>query len=127
MVCLIVGGFTILISGPLTSLFKLSPEGSRYAQYVMIIFGATMFIDMFTGSMITGFLRGGGDTKFAMYVESGCVWLVAVPMAFLSALVWHLPIHLALLMTRTELIFKSILLGKRFISKKWMNTVIEDL
>ena len=127
MVGLIVGGFTILISGPLTSLFKLSPEGSRYAQYVMIIFGATMFIDMFTGSMITGFLRGGGDTKFAMYVESGCVWLVAVPMAFLSALVWHLPIHLALLMTRTELIFKSILLGKRFISKKWMNTVIEDL
>ena len=127
IVGLVVGGFTILISGPLTSIFKLSPEGSKYAQYVMIIFGATMFIDMFTGSMITGFLRGGGDTKFAMYVERGCVWLVAVPMAFLSALVWHLPIHLALLMTRTELIFKSILLGKRFISKKWMNTVIEDL
>ena len=76
---------------------------------------------------IVGILRGGGDTRFAMFAESGCIWLVAVPLAFLSALVWHLPIHLALLMTRVESVVKAAILTRRYLSKKWMNTVIEDL
>lgn len=124
---IVMGAFIILISGPLSGLFKLSPEGRHYTHLVLIVFGATHFIDMFTGSMIVGFLRAGGDTRFAMLVESGTVWLVAVPLAFIAALVWHLPIHLALLVTRFELIIKAIILAKRYSSKKWMNTVIEDL
>lgn len=124
---IIVGSFIILISGPLSGLFNLSPEGRHYTQLVLIVFGATLFVDMYTGAMIVGFLRAGGDTRFAMYVESGTVWLIAVPLAFAAALIWHLPIHLALLVTRTELIVKAIILTKRYVSKKWMNTVIEDL
>jgi Na+-driven multidrug efflux pump len=76
---------------------------------------------------IAGILRAGGDTKFAMISESLCIWLVAVPLAFFSSLVLHLPIHLALLVTRTENFFRGAILAKRYLSKKWMNTVIEDL
>ena len=59
--------------------------------------------------------------------ECGTIWLIAVPLAFISSLVWHLPIHLALLMTRTESLVKAVILTRRYKSKKWMNTVIEDL
>jgi len=122
-----VGLVVVALSGPMSGLFRLTPEGKTYCRYILIVFGATMVLDMFVGLQIAGILRGGGDTRFAMFAESGCVWLIAVPLAFISVLVWHLPIHQALLVIRIELVVKSAILLKRYISKKWMNTVIEDL
>ena len=86
-----------------------------------------MAVDILNGVLIAGVLRAGGDTRYTMFTECGTIWFIAVPLAFISALVWHLPIHLALLMTRTESLVKAVILMRRYKSKKWMNTVIEDL
>lgn len=124
---LVVGLITIAAAMPLSGLFRISEEGQTYVFYLLIVFGATMSIDIYNGVMIAGVLRGGGDTRFTMMAECGTIWLIAVPLAFLSALVWHLPIHYALLMTRTEALVKAFILWRRYESKKWMNTVIKDL
>ena len=130
-VCLIVsvsfGIATIVLAKPFTGIFTLSDEGRTYMFYILLVFGFTMPMDIYNGMMITGILRAGGDTRFAMFTECGSIWLIAVPLAFISALVWHLPIHLALLMTRTECLVKFIILSKRYLSGKWMNNVIHDL
>ena len=124
---LIIGAITILLSQPLSGIFKLTDMGKMYTKYILIVFGATMAADLFNGLQIAGILRAGGDTKFAMISESACIWLIAVPLAFTASLVWHLPVHLALLVTRTEMIIRGAILAKRYLSKKWMNTVITDL
>ena len=124
---LIIGAITILLSQPLSGIFKLTDMGKMYTRYILIVFGATMAADLFNGLQIAGILRAGGDTKFAMISESACIWLIAVPLAFTASLVWHLPVHLALLVTRTEMIIRGTILAKRYLSKKWMNTVITDL
>ena len=124
---LVIGTITILLSQPLSGIFKLTDMGKMYTKYILIVFGATMAADLFNGLQIAGILRAGGDTKFAMISESACIWLIAVPLAFTASLVWHLPVHLALLVTRTEMIIRGAILAKRYLSKKWMNTVITDL
>lgn len=124
---LAIGTITILLSQPLSGIFKLTDAGKMYTRYILIVFGATMAADLFNGLQIAGILRAGGDTKFAMISESLCIWLIAVPLAFTASLVWHLPVHLALLVTRTEMIIRGAILAKRYLSKKWMNTVITDL
>lgn len=124
---LAVGALTILLARPLSGLFNLTDQGKAYTFYILIVFGATMALDLLNGVMITGVLRAGGDTRFAMLTESGCIWLIAVPLAFAAALVWHLPIHLALILIRIESLVKAVILMLRYRSKKWMNTVIEDL
>ncbi len=124
---LTIGMITIATAAPLSGLFKLSDEGRVYTFRILVVFGATMFMDVFCGLMIVGILRAGGDTRFAMIAESISVWFVAVPLAFISALVLHLPIHLAVLLTRMECLVKGIILMQRFRSGKWVNTVIEDL
>jgi len=123
----VVGLFSVIISGPVSGVFKLTEAGRKYTKYIIIVLGATMAADLFNGLQVAGILRAGGDTKFAMLTEMTCVWLIAVPLAFISALVWHLPVHLALLVTRIEIFIRAAVVGKRFISKKWMNTVITDL
>lgn len=122
-----VGLFTAAASGPLSGLFNLTDEGQMYTKYIIIVLGVTMAGDLFNGLQVAGILRAGGDTKFAMITEMSCIWLIAVPLAFISALVWNLPVHLALLTTRIELFVRAFIVGKRFLSKKWMNTVITDL
>jgi putative MATE family efflux protein len=124
---LIIGAITILLSQPLSGIFKLTDMGKMYTKYILIVFGATMAADLFNGLQIAGILRAGGDTKFAMISESACIWLIAVPLAFTASLIWHLPVHLALLVTRTEMFIRAAILAKRYLSKKWMNTVITDL
>lgn len=123
----VVGIGTALIASPLSNIFKLSPEGINYTFLILVVLGLTLPLDMYCGSMVAGILRGGGDTRFAMLVECGTVWTIAVPIAFISALVLHLPIHLAFLMTRIEAVIKAGMFMKRYYSKKWMNIVIEDL
>ena len=123
----IIGAITILLSAPLSGIFNLTDSGKMYTKYILIVFGATMAADLFNGLQIAGILRAGGDTKFAMISESMCIWLIAVPLAFTASLVWHLPVHLALLVTRAEMIIRGAILAKRYLSKKWMNTVITDL
>ena len=123
----VIGAITILLSSPLSGIFNLTEAGKMYTRYILIVFGATMAADLFNGLQVAGILRAGGDTKFAMISESTCIWLIAVPLAFTASLVWHLPVHLALLVTRTEMLIRAAILTKRYLSKKWMNTVITDL
>ena len=127
MAGLVIGSVTIVLSGPLSGFFRLSDEGRMYTRYILIVLGATMFADLFNGMQVSGVLRAGGDTRFAMLTELFCVWLIAVPLAFIASLVWHLPVHLALLVTRIEIMIRAAILAKRFLSQKWMNTVIKDL
>ena len=127
LVGIVIGTITVLLSEPLSGIFKLSEAGRMYTRYILIILGLTMATDLYNGLQIAGILRAGGDTKFAMISESMCIWLIAVPLAFTASLVWNLPVHLALLVTRTEMFIRAAILTKRYLSKKWMNTVITDL
>ncbi|MPN06696.1 hypothetical protein SDC9_153952 [bioreactor metagenome] len=62
-----------------------------------------------------------------MVTEMGSIWLYAVPMAFVTTLVFHLPIYFAVFLVKTEDLIKFFILIKRFWSKKWAKNVIHDI
>ena len=124
---LLLGGALILCAMPLVNLFNLSATGKMYCFRILLVYGLTMWLNLYNGMQIVGTLRGGGDTKFAMIAEVTCVWTVAVPLAFISALVWELPIFWAVLVVKLEDVVKSVILTKRFLSKKWVNVMISGL
>ncbi|MBR3785366.1 MAG: MATE family efflux transporter [Firmicutes bacterium] len=124
---IIVGVLLIATAMPLVGLFNLTELGKVYCFRILLVYGLCMGPSLYNGINITGTLRGGGDTRYAMLTEVSCTWLIAVPLAFLASLVLHMPIYLAVLVVRLEDVAKGILLTKRFISKKWMNNVITGL
>jgi Na+-driven multidrug efflux pump len=73
--------------------------------------------------MIVGVLRGGGDTKAAMFIEIGGVWGLGVPMAYLSAVILGLPVHWVIAFIYSEEIFKAAIGFRRLYSGKWINNV----
>jgi Na+-driven multidrug efflux pump len=62
-----------------------------------------------------------------MFLEMGSVWLVGVPLAFLGALVWHLPVYIVVALVSLEEIIKTLIGIPRLISKKWVRNVVEHM
>ncbi len=123
-----VSGVLLILSSQLIlRLFSFTPEGQHYAVLIICIYGLFMPMKVFNGLNIVGALRCGGDTRFAMSVEAGSVWLIGVPLVFVGALFLSLPIYFVVLMAQTEEVAKSILCLHRFRSKKWLNNLVHDI
>lgn len=124
---LVFGGLLILIAKPIISLYNFTPQGEKYAFYVLVIYGATMWLILLGGMLVVGVMRCGGDTKYAMVTEVGTVWLIGVPLAFLTTMVLGLPIYIAVLVVKTEEIVKAVILLRRFYSRKWVKNMVDGL
>ena len=121
------GVLVILLSGPILSLFDLSDRGIFLATRVILVKGLFLPLTMFIVIHITGTLRSGGDTKFAMFCEVGTMWLIGVPLAFLGALYFHLPVYAVVLLVQAESLVKSLILQKRYRSGKWLKNMIQGM
>lgn len=106
-----------------------SGNASLYDTSKKILQTLAFFIPfkLFTAVMIVGIFRGGGDTKYSMILEIGCVWLVGVPLAFIGALVFKLPVYYVVALAYSEEIVKSIASIPRLLSKKWVKNIVEDI
>jgi len=124
----ICGAALIAVAKPIISLFgEVTPEGQQYIFYILVVYGVTMCLILFNGINIVGVLRSGGDTRYPMVAESLAVWLIGVPMAFISTRILRLPIYFCVLLVKTEEFVKFFILFKRFLSKKWVRNVIRNL
>lgn len=62
-----------------------------------------------------------------LFLDTSGVWIIGVPLAFLGALVWHLPIYLVYALVLSEEIYKMILGYWRYRQKKWLRNLALDL
>ena len=120
----VTGAVMIGLAWPMTLLFNLTDTGMYAARMVLVVYGITLCLAMFTGINIAGILRAGGDTTFAMLTEGSCIWLIGVPLAFITALIFGLPIYWCALIVRLEDLVKAVILYARFKSRKWINTLV---
>ena len=124
----VAGLMLIAASKPVISLYKeFTPEAEIYAFYILLIYGLTMGFVVFNAMSVTGILRSGGDTKCAMLIDCGGVWLIGVPIAFISTQWFGLPIHIAVLLVTTEEFVKFFAFLWRFKSRKWVRNVIKNM
>lgn len=124
----IVLAITLYLFSPLI-LQLFNDDASLYETSKKILQTLAFFIPfkLFTAVAIVGIFRGGGDTKYSMLLEIGCVWLVGVPLAFISALVFKFPVYFVVAFAYTEEIVKTLLAIPRIVSKKWMKNIVEDI
>lgn len=123
---LVAGLLLIACARPILSIFDFTPEGYRYAFLILLIYGGLAWLKAFNGVNIVGTLRGGGDTRYAMLCEVSTMWLVGVPIVWVSALYCNLPVYLVVLLAQWEEVVKCFFLTRRFLSKKWMNVLVHD-
>lgn len=125
---LILGMGLYLTTDSILSIFNnLTPRLYITSKKLLNVLAIFFTVKVFNGTMIVGVLRGGGDTKFSMLLEMGAVWLVGVPLAFLGALVFKLPVYYVTLLVYVEEIVKASIGLPRVFSKKWVTNIIQDM
>lgn len=115
-------GLIMAITPDLTlKIFRnLNPDLHATTKSLLIIMGLTFFIRTTNSTVIVGVLRGGGDTKFSMFLEMGSVWGIGVPLAFIGALILKWPVEYVLLLVTSEELLKFLIGLPRVLSKKWI-------
>ena len=121
------GFLLILTAKPIISLFNFSPEGQKYAIYILVIYGVMMWLKLYNGLNIIGTMRCGGDTKYAMFLEVGSVWLIGVPLVYIGVFYLDVPVYVVVLMAQAEEVVKGFFCRRRFRSKKWINSLIQGI
>lgn len=109
------------------SIFNVSDIAYFNSIRILIFYSLIMPIKVYTGIMIVGILRGGGDAKFGTILQGITLWLIGIPLSFIAAFVLNLEVYIVVAVTGIEELIKFIVILKRFKSNKWINNVINDI
>ncbi len=120
---MVVGGLVALAAPYAVLWFNVPEEVRTLSRYCLYVLSAALWMKMFNMINIVGILRGGGDTKFSMYLEMCAIWLLGVPAAFLGGLVWKLPIYAVFALTMFEELCKMLVGIHRIVSRKWIHNL----
>ena len=115
--------FIFLIRWPVISVYSITPEVARDVSSCILVFIAYILPKMYNYILVVGVLRSGGDTRMCLFLDTSGVWFLGVPLAFLGALVWKLPIYGVYALVLSEEIYKAILGTWRYRQKKWLRNI----
>ena len=119
----IIGILVILFSPGILSLYKVSPYVIMLAQKSLIVLGCFLWLRAMNMINIVGILRAGGDTIFSLFLDGGIIWVLGVPMAFIAAFIFNLPVYLVYLFVMSEEVAKWALGLPRYSSKRWIHSL----
>ena len=105
---------------PLFHLEGLSLRVASIMGVVLICMMPTKAMDI---TNITGLLRAGGDARMASVIDLSCQWIIAVPLAFVTALVLDAPAAVVCFAIQSENFCKAPWCVLRLRSRKWINDV----
>ncbi|NLM54343.1 MAG: MATE family efflux transporter [Firmicutes bacterium] len=124
----VMAGAVYMLRVPFTSLYGSSadPEVFRLSVQIIGIMAVTMLGTTYHASCFVGINRGAGDSRFVALVDMICGWLIVLPITYLAAFIWKLPLPLVFLATRIDQCFKWIIAFIRLRGDKWIKNVTRE-
>lgn len=118
----ILGLALFLSRVPIVNFYNIELATKLLTLQFIDVTSILIFIDSIGIITIVGILRGGGDTKFAMYIDILSVWLVSLPTGIL-ALFCHLPTLIIFIALRMDIIVRTFFCILRLRNDNWIKNV----
>jgi len=122
-VCLLTGLF--FLRGAALTFFTVSADVRLMAFNVLAAYCVVGNLRYLNYTSIAGVLRGGGDTRFAMYIDTVPLWLCSVPLAYICGLALHWPAHWLYMLFTIEQAAKLALGLNRMRTGKWIHSLAD--
>ena len=116
--CMILG-----LSGPVVSFYNVPDETKQLAIEMLRVLAVIVLFVAQTGIGVVGLLRGGGDPRFALFVDLAGLWLFATPAALLRAFVCKAPVLVVYACSKLDEPVKLLMLAWRMRNHRWMRDV----
>ena len=121
LIGVVLASLLFVLRGPLLSMYKLTDTAAVLADHFIMIMSIVMVGMSYQMPVSVGVIQGGGDTKFSMYTNLISTWGIVMPLSFLAAFVWKLPVELVVAAVQSDQLFKGIPVFLRFRSYKWIH------
>lgn len=93
---------------------------------IFFIMGILMVFKFFNILVIIGILRSGGDIKYVLFLELGCMWLVFIFLIFIVVFKGVF-IFVFVLFIYSEEVVKFIFGVFRVLFKKWVINIVKEI
>jgi len=124
---LILGSMVWLVSKPVLNLYDITEATRAAGVLVLRAYAVSDVVRAINSALLVGILRGAGDVKYACISEISCMWVLGVPLAFLGALVFKMPVQHVVILTISEEVAKMALGLWRLRSGKWIHELTHQL
>lgn len=121
----IVTGVVLYLSQwPILMIYNtLTPRAAQLTRQFITVLAITTVGTCYQMAMDSGFLRAGGDTRFAMINNNIWTWLICLPSAYLSAFVFDFPPVVVFFCLKMDQLGKCPIVYLRAHSFKWIHKV----
>ena len=126
LACVFVTGI-IVFARPMVALFGLTdPVVKEGAIMIVRLFSIRIATRLFN-VIIMSSIRAGGDSVFLMFLDSGIMWMVGIPIAFFSVYVLKVQsVALLFLIIQIEQFTRLIVGFARYKQGKWVRNLTQE-
>lgn len=124
-----------LVSGAITAVFlvaltpiirqlaELSPQSQEYLNWMVLICAINLIGMSHNSAVISGIFPSGGDTTFGFICDTIVLWVIVVPLGFLAAFVWDLPIWVVYIFINMDEWVKIPAVWHHYLKYKWVRNL----
>ncbi len=117
-------GIVILLIKPIVfECFVLTERAYEYLDFMLNISSYYVIGQVFNTVTIAGIFRAGGDSRFGLICDTITMWVVAVPLGFISAFVLNLPPMAVYFILCLDEFWKIPVVIKHYKSYKWLKNI----
>jgi len=121
------GGIIILCATPFVLRFAdLTDTAMHYLKYILLINSYYVMGAAVNTTLIAGVFRAGGDSRFGFICDTIDMWCYAVPLGFLAAFVFKLPVLWVYFLLCTDEFAKWPWVLKHYRSGRWLNNITRE-
>lgn len=122
-----IGGLIILAATPFVLKYaSLTEQAMHYLKYMLLINTYYVMGAAVNTTLIAGVFRAGGDSRFGFICDTIDMWCYAVPLGFLAAFVFKLPVMWVYFLLCTDEFVKWPWVIRHYKSCKWLNNITRD-
>ena len=120
--------FIIIFKAPLLELYNVQDMNTYImCEGLLNVFAFKVFMRMFNFMMFST-LKAGGDASILNFLDSGIMYLVGIPIAFISILIFKIDsIVIVLLLCQIEQVVRFILTYRRYRTGTWANDLTKSM
>lgn len=127
IVCGVASGIVLLFLSPLILAgTDLSDTANICLKWMLVMCSCYMVGKSVNGTTIGGIFCAGGDSRFGFLCDTVTMWCITVPLGFLAAFVFRLPVTAVYFIVNLDEVIKLPAVYRHYKKYKWVKDLTTD-
>lgn len=127
LVGICTGGSLMLLSPALVHIAPLTETAAKYLQFTLLFCGLNIMAQSINHTVLDGIFGAGGDAKFDMVTNIYAMWCFSVPLGFLAAFVFKLPVPIVYCIVNLDEIVKLPAVFIHYKKYIWLRNITREV